>query len=574
MARRSSRLRALLDLRPRQHDSAPTTPGALPRPQLPARRPRPAAVSRPSAVLDAIANRRYSSAMRTPSLLVAVLRRAHIESRSGCYYGHLASGPARDPAVAAATDRGSAGRWEPSRDRRAKRLLAPAPRLRIRASSARRSACDVGDQYTSFVPWEGDRVVTTLVRTRAERRSSRCPSGVIPVVGAPALQAAISIERGPRPRPSGCEREGGYDVCVSGISRLLDARLAGGPGDLADAAAGARRRSSRPCSTSWSTRRLSYLGDTADFNEIRRAVHRAAGRHPLLRPSRSHGHASAGQLGPAERRSESATADRVTVRSWWDRRAIGARPRRDPRRPCSHARGRAGPRPARRIALTRRADAVRETARRRMAALPLQALSTPPRWPRRRTPRPTRVWRCSGTYVQRRAAKHAAECWRRSMDDLDGDDRALARLVADGESTPIEAFYAIGRATGEEGQAHRRSRGRPAPPRNGCRASRLTVPPRTALARRTLSGRSGRRHALLHEPTKHRQAGLGVDQRVVRAFDLESRCSGDRPRPTSATCTRTSRGASGRRSRPPSCRSAADRRNGAACCPVGRAPSS
>jgi len=79
---------------------------------------------------------------------------------SGCYLGHVAAGQlrllaAREPIETLIAD--------PSTPAPLRERLGLAPQAR---ELARALGLEVGGQYTSYVPWPGDRVVTTVVATR------------------------------------------------------------------------------------------------------------------------------------------------------------------------------------------------------------------------------------------------------------------------------------------------------------------------------------------------------------------------------------------------------------------------
>lgn len=81
-------------------------------------------------------------------------------ANTGCYYGHLAVGQtrillARQPIEALLVD--------PETPEELSRRLRGVEKVR---AYARELGLDVGRQYTSYVPWPGDRVITTVVATR------------------------------------------------------------------------------------------------------------------------------------------------------------------------------------------------------------------------------------------------------------------------------------------------------------------------------------------------------------------------------------------------------------------------
>ena len=130
-------------------------------------------------------------------------------SQSGCYYGHLAEGQIRllwnrQPLEEASQDTAH------SRDVRA--LLGLVEEVR---QFGGRLGLEVKDQYTSYVDWPKDRIVTTLVRTRGDRLES-VPwwypmLGQLPYRGYfDRAQAEAEAER--------LRQEEGFDVCISGVA--------------------------------------------------------------------------------------------------------------------------------------------------------------------------------------------------------------------------------------------------------------------------------------------------------------------------------------------------------------------
>ncbi|MCA9506621.1 MAG: aminopeptidase, partial [Myxococcales bacterium] len=130
-------------------------------------------------------------------------------SATGCYYGELASGQLRmlwrrEPIETVRAD--------PDRPASTRDLLGLVGSVRKHAKAV---GLEVGRQYTSYVEWPGDRVVTTLVRTRPgslEPVPWRYPLlGRLPYRGyfdrAKAEAEAVRLR----------EREG-YDVCETGVT--------------------------------------------------------------------------------------------------------------------------------------------------------------------------------------------------------------------------------------------------------------------------------------------------------------------------------------------------------------------
>lgn len=128
---------------------------------------------------------------------------------SGCYYSHLASGQLkllwlRQPIEEATED--------PAHSERTRELL----RL---VESIRHFALDLGlrvdGQYTSYVDWPGDRIVTTLVRTRPG--SLEAVPHWFPIVGELPYKGYFDQDRA----EAEAERlrvEEGFDVCVSAVT--------------------------------------------------------------------------------------------------------------------------------------------------------------------------------------------------------------------------------------------------------------------------------------------------------------------------------------------------------------------
>jgi predicted aminopeptidase len=138
----------------------------------------------------------------TLSLLVCLVA-------SGCDYAHLAAGQLkilwhRRPLASAVQD----PRLPP--DDRA--LLARVDSVR---GFARALGLRVGDQYTSFVEWPGDRIVTTLVRTRPG--SLETVGWWYPFLGRLPYRGYFDQARAEREARRLRETQG-YDVCVSAVT--------------------------------------------------------------------------------------------------------------------------------------------------------------------------------------------------------------------------------------------------------------------------------------------------------------------------------------------------------------------
>jgi predicted aminopeptidase len=127
----------------------------------------------------------------------------------GCDYAHLAAGQIKIL-------------WRRQPIERATRdpALSPAERTllglvdSVRAFAAERGL-RVGDQYTSFVAWPGDRIVTTLVRTRPG--SLDAVGWWYPFLGRLPYRGYFDVERAER-EARRLREESGYDVCVSPVT--------------------------------------------------------------------------------------------------------------------------------------------------------------------------------------------------------------------------------------------------------------------------------------------------------------------------------------------------------------------
>jgi predicted aminopeptidase len=127
----------------------------------------------------------------------------------GCYYSHLASGQlkllwARQPIESALED--------PETPERTRALLGLVESVREFGVEL---GLDVGGQYTSYVDWPDDRIVTTVVRTR--------PTSVepipywFPLVGHLPYKGYFDQMRAEAEAERLRESEA-YDVCVSGVA--------------------------------------------------------------------------------------------------------------------------------------------------------------------------------------------------------------------------------------------------------------------------------------------------------------------------------------------------------------------
>ncbi len=128
---------------------------------------------------------------------------------SGCYYGHLASGQIKIL-------------WQ--RQPLSKARIDPAHPADVRAllglvESVRRFAIELGlrvdQQYTSYVDWPGDRIVTTIVRTRAG--SLETVPWWFPMVGHLPYKGYFDRARA-EAEAERLTRSGEFEVCVSGVT--------------------------------------------------------------------------------------------------------------------------------------------------------------------------------------------------------------------------------------------------------------------------------------------------------------------------------------------------------------------
>jgi len=144
--------------------------------------------------------------MRGLSLLAASIA---CLSLSGCYYGQLAEGQLtlmmrRQPIAEARVD--------PNHPEEVRRLLSLVSQVR---DYAKVLGLEVDGQYTSYVDWPDDRIVTTLVRTRAGTLES--VPWWFPVVGSLPYKGYFDREHAEAEAHS-LEETGEYEVCVSGVS--------------------------------------------------------------------------------------------------------------------------------------------------------------------------------------------------------------------------------------------------------------------------------------------------------------------------------------------------------------------
>jgi predicted aminopeptidase len=152
----------------------------------------------------------------------------------GCYYAHLGSGQARLLLGREDIDTLLADPTTPSE------LRAPLQRVKAVRRFASELGLDVGDRYTSYVEWPGDRIVTTVVAT-APGEIEPTPFG-FPIVGEVPYKGFFD--------PSWAEAEAaklgadGYDVCLVPVSAystlgwfddpVTTPLLQGDPGELVE----------------------------------------------------------------------------------------------------------------------------------------------------------------------------------------------------------------------------------------------------------------------------------------------------------------------------------------------------
>jgi predicted aminopeptidase len=143
------------------------------------------------------------------ALLVPLSGLLIVLGQSSCDYAHLAAGQLeilrrRQPIEQAVRDPEL-----PAEHRELLRLVES-----VRAF-ARELGLSVGEQYTSFVHWPGDRIVTTLVRTRPG--SLEAVSWWYPIVGRLPYRGYFDQARAER-EAKRLREEQGYDVCVSPVT--------------------------------------------------------------------------------------------------------------------------------------------------------------------------------------------------------------------------------------------------------------------------------------------------------------------------------------------------------------------
>lgn len=341
-------------------------------------------------------------------------------STSGCYYSHLASGQLRLLWEREPIDRVLE---DPSLPDDTRALLRLVPRVR---AFARDLGLEVGDQYTSFVDWPGDRVVTTLVRTRPP--SVEAIPYWFPILGELPYKGyfdrALAEAEAERLRS-----DEAYDVCVSGVSAystlgwmddpVTAPMLRRGPAVLVETLLHELVHAT------------AFVADDVDFNEsVAQFIGQEAAIRFFERTSRPDG--ERGEPVAADEGAPSTTwpdAERVRA-SILDRRAIARATWAFRQQLVELA---TPPKPNEAFAEVRRR--AEEAARARLAALPLRVLD--PEQVAQRARLSNACLALRGTYV-RDLPRHAAV-----LDTLGGDLTALVRRlvrVAEGELSP-EAYY-------------------------------------------------------------------------------------------------------------------------------------
>ncbi len=382
---------------------------------------------------------------------------------SGCYYGQLASGQLelmwrRQPLEQALADPRHPG----------------IVRERLRAVDAvRRFAADlglaVGNHYTSYVDWPGDRIVTTLVRTRKD--SLETAPWWFPVVGSLPYKGYFDRARA-EAEAARIRARGEYDVCVSGVAAystlgwlddpVTQPMVSRGVANLVETLFHELVHATAflPDAAEWNEGVAQFIGQQAAIRFF--ATHEA--RHATVSTQR------ADELPgswPSAERVRAAIEDRLRIAesmlAFRERvRTLDGLPDRAARRVVFEARARHDM--ARLPLAVLDAQAVAEAARLSDACLALR-----------------------GAYV-RDLPRHA-----RVLEALGGDLRAMvARLRRwQEQARPPETFF--------------------------------DVEPAPGLAPSGRSMADELDHALVDESAKDLEAGLGVDERVVGPLELPTR---------------------------------------------------
>lgn len=305
-------------------------------------------------------------------------------------------------------------------------------RLLARVGAVRRFAAELGlsvdEQYTDYVDWPGDRIVTTLVRTRAG--SLEAVPWRYPILGALPYKGFFDQARA-EAEAARLERDAAFEVCVSGVSAystlgwiddpVTQPMLRRGPGSLVETLFHELVHAT------------AFLPDAADFNE---SVAQFIGQQAALRFFEAHPPAAdeTPESWPDAARVAAAIEDRnriaaATLAFRAEVEALDGTPDRAQRRAEAEATARAG---LRALPLTvYDAERVAERARLSDACMALR-----------------------GTYVAD-GPRHAAV-----LRALGGDLPAMIdrlRRWADEERSP-ESFYTAGLAGAEANEVRTRER--------------------------------------------------------------------------------------------------------------------
>jgi predicted aminopeptidase len=144
--------------------------------------------------------------MRSALLIVLLISCFGI---SGCYYGHLAAGQLkilwkRQPIEEA--------RLDPNHPEEVRALLGLVESVRLFGIDL---GLHVDGQYTSYVDWPDDRIVTTLVRTRVGQ--TEVVPWWFPILGHLPYKGYFDRERA-ETEAAAIREAGEYELCVSGVS--------------------------------------------------------------------------------------------------------------------------------------------------------------------------------------------------------------------------------------------------------------------------------------------------------------------------------------------------------------------
>ena len=141
-------------------------------------------------------------------LLIAILSGVLIVSSTGCYYGHLAVGQVKLLLARQSVDQLLA---DPATDTELRRKLQLVQRARDFAVVL---GLEVQGQYTSYVPWRHDRIITSIIATRPG--TIEASNFRFPIIGAVPYKGYFDQERAER--EAARLRIEGLDVCLGAIS--------------------------------------------------------------------------------------------------------------------------------------------------------------------------------------------------------------------------------------------------------------------------------------------------------------------------------------------------------------------